>query len=152
MKNQNQAQPLSALKASPNAWRLQSFPQKLCAQVDGRLLCTGLASLEALPQTVAVPCSLHPDSVRYAACRAFLKCPGLRDWALQRSYRLRLGGKRCPKSQRFCLALPVRYFSLAEGQAYIAFSVSGERVCVEQVWLLPAGACPPRRVTLQVRP
>lgn len=142
MKNQNQKQ-----ASQP---RLRSFPQRLCAEVDGRVLSTGLASLEELPVTVKVPCTLHPESIRYAACRAFVKSTSLQGWALRCSYRLRVGGRRCPKEQRFCLQLPISFFSLTEGQAFAAFSVSAERICLTQVWLLPADAPAPRRVSVRL--
>lgn len=142
MKNQNQKQ-----ASQP---RLRSFPQRLRAEVDGRVLSTGLASLEELPVIVKVPCSLHSESVRYAACRAFVKSASLQGWALRRSYRLRVGGRCCPREQHFCLQLPISFFALDEGQAFAAFSVSAERICLTRVWLLPAGEPAPRRVSVQL--
>lgn len=143
MKNQTQAAP--AKKA------VRRFPQGLRAEVAGRQFGAALASAADLPLTVAIPCPLHPESIRYAACRAFLKSPSLRAWVLERSYRLRLSSRRRPRRLRFCAQLPVQLFALARGQAFVLFSVSGEQVCVEQVWLLPSGARPPRRVHVRLQ-
>ncbi len=145
MKTQTQVTPAPAKKT------VRRFPQGLQAEVSGRQLGAALASAADLPVTVAIPCPLHPESIRYAACRAFLKSPSLRAWALERSYRLRLSGRRRPSCRFFCAQLPVQLFALARGQAFVLFSVSGERVCVEQVWLLPEGARPPRRVSVRLQ-
>lgn len=145
MKNQTNTTPSPAQKA------VRRFPKRLQAAVNERQLGTALASAADLPLTVAIPCPLLPDSIRYAACRAFLKSPGLRAWVLERSYRLRLGGRRRPRQQRFCMQLPAQLFALTRGQAFIAFSVSAEQVCVEQVWLLPEGTRPPRCINVRLQ-
>ena len=137
--------------SSRRAPRLRTFPQKLLGCVDSRLLGASLVSLEELLVVVRLPCSLHPESIRYAACRAFCKSPRLCEWVLRRSYRLRIAGKRAPHSRRFCLQLPISWFSLPEGNAFVSFSVSAEHVCLEQVWLLPADARPPHRVDVRLQ-
>lgn len=138
---------LTARPAKKAEWR---FPLRMQDRVGGRLLAADVAADGDFAAEVRVPCPLVADSVRYAACRAFVKSPRLRQALLPVSLRLRVGGRGTPKAVRHCVALPAACFALREGSAYVRFAVTREGVRVERVWLLPAGATPPCRVTLRL--
>lgn len=143
----NELKNLTARPAKKADWR---FPLRMQDRAGGRLLAGDVLAAGDFSADVRVPCPLVADSIRYAACRAFVKSPRLRQVLLPISLRLRVGGRGTPKAVRHCLALPASAFDLREGSAFVRFAVTREGVRLEQVWLLPAGATPPCRVTLRL--
>lgn len=83
-----------------------------------------------------LPCSLEPDTLRYAACRVFQKVPRLRRETARLSWQLRLARGSARRGVRGSYLLPAAWLGLPGAWARVCILVDPQGVTVRRLELL----------------